>query len=188
MWTWSGTYLCYCSNCICICVLHVLCCVLVFVFFLLFSCICIFQRCVECWVVVYLCYRSVCQTNPQGTLASKYCDPQFGENHNKLEIFTFALIDKASLLTTVHVQQLQANDDNHNDDQWLLIIMMINDYQSWWWSVWWQNLKNLFLLAGDDWRHKDEMLLWMRSQHLEIIIIIKRPHIYIWPFFPIKRP
>ena len=36
MWTWSGTYLCYCSNCICICVLHVLCCVLVFVFYCFF--------------------------------------------------------------------------------------------------------------------------------------------------------
>ena len=59
---------------------------------------------------------------------------------NDSEIFTFALIDKASLLTTVHVQQLQANDDNHNydqwllminDSQWLLIMMMITDGKTW---------------------------------------------------------
>ena len=28
------------------------------------------------------------------------------------------------------------------------------------------NLENLFLLSSDDRRHKDEMLLWMRGQHL----------------------
>ena len=121
MWTWSGTYLCYCSNCICICVLHVLCCVLVFVFFLLFSCICIFQRCVECWVVVYLCYRSVCQTNPQGTLASKYCDSHFGENHNKM-------IRKYSPLLSLTRPVSWPQCMSSNCKPMMTIIMMINDY------------------------------------------------------------
>ena len=91
-----------------------------FCLLLLFSCICIFQCCVECWVVVYLCYRSVCQTNPQGTLASKYCDSHFGENHNKM-------IRKYSPLLSLTRPVSWPQCMSSNCKQMMTLKIMIND-------------------------------------------------------------